>query len=77
MEKFEKIFKREDGTRIKVCCFLETQRWYPHTHEYQTFVMKALPKKRKWITALDGDYTKEEVYKAELEYWETLKPTLR
>lgn len=74
MEKFEKVIKREDGTRIKFICHLHTSEYRRPHYEYRVLVMKALPRKRSWFKASDNDYSADELMNVKLEYWQTLKP---
>lgn len=72
--KFEKIVKREDGTRIKFEVSLYVDNFYPYSHRYNIGVQKCFPKKRTWKQAKTEDYTTDELLQAKTEYWQTLKP---
>lgn len=92
----EKIFKRKDGSRVKISVWLYvhqnksnwgylifvqekgSDRWVDpfSDREYILRVMNPKFKEGLKMDTFDNYVTREEIFKAKLELWETIKPTL-
>lgn len=72
----EKIFKNEDGSKVKVKVRLYINQYRPNepSHEYQFTVMYCEPKKRSFVMAKKDQYTSTHLQETANEYWNSLKP---
>lgn len=73
LERFEKIFKRDNGDQISIICSLYIDSFREEAF-YSTAIKFKSKGKKKWLQATKEQYTQEEVNIALIEYWNTLHP---
>ncbi len=73
--RHEKIFKREDGSRVKIEVEIYVPFNYFHSdgHKWSSIVAYCAPGKRKFLPGY-GRHTPDEILEVKLELWNKLKP---
>ncbi len=77
----EKIFKRDDKSRVKITIRFSSDPLFEDYGGYTTNVHTCVKGKRAWIREYGikqrlEHVTKEEILQAKLELWEKMKPTI-
>lgn len=53
--KHEKILKREDGSRVKICVSIHTKDYGVSNAEFRSFVLTCKKGKRTWCSTYDSN----------------------
>lgn len=74
---YEKIIKREDGSRVSITIRLHIERYRP-SFEYEIYVASCEKSKRTWHFINPDkifDYvSNDEILQAKMALWESIKP---